>query len=462
MAKIFLAFYNGIKKSNEKYAMPIFYESFIKGLRDSGNDVFAIMHTDWKANFKKIPENLLNEIKSYNPDLIFLFNNSFYDISNEFDCPIIIYEVDSPLYYRNTDAIKEKPARYKFFVAASTSIEILQDEYNIPKQNIIQVPFFTEVKASKTEFLYNISFIGTKFRCTKKNCYNKFIETNPDVNDREDFLNLISKLEENPFIKKEELLKNVESSKIPDTFDINEIIFLLSDYRRIEILSAIADLGLHIWGNSLWANDSYNNHKLILRYHPEQVFSLEDNQFIYNSSKIGINIGHLQAKNGFPWRVFDVMASNSCLVTEYHGDFAKYFPDLKLPYFSNTWEARKQCKKLLQDENYRLDIVRKSHEIVENNYRFNNILKIMENYLDIDLSSNIAKMQLSISSDSEAQISSLCRIAELKEWVNAENTDSAVHKKGKKLKEPKKIKDKIRYKIWKHYSKILKQKGMIQ
>ena len=125
MAKIFLAFYNGIRSSKDKNAMPIFYETFIKGLENAGNEVFAIMHSFWNKDFDEIPPLLLEEIKSFNPDLIFLFNNSFYDLSKHFECPIIIYEVDSPIYYRNVNNIKSTPNRYKYFVAASSSTEII-------------------------------------------------------------------------------------------------------------------------------------------------------------------------------------------------------------------------------------------------------------------------------------------------------------------------------------------------
>ena len=283
MAKIFLAFYNGIKESDKEYAMPPFFESFIKGLKENGNEIFAIMHPDWQANFDTIPTNLLNEIKNFNPDVIFLFNNSFYNLTPYFDCPIIVYEVDSPLYYKNIENIKSNPARYKFFVSASTSADIIHNEFKVPKKNIIQVPYFTEVKAQNTKNLYNISFIGSKFRGPHKNLYNKFMETAPSEDERKDFLNLISKLEENPFLTEEELFKDVDSEKIKQTFDPYEAVFLLSDYKRINVLSAVANLGLNIWGNKRWAKDAYNNHELILRYHPEPVFSLEDNQFIYNS-----------------------------------------------------------------------------------------------------------------------------------------------------------------------------------
>lgn len=453
MARIFSAFFNGIKGAKDSYAIPLFYEGFIKGLQDNGNEVFAIMHSYWNKDFNEIPSDLLQDIRNFNPDLIFLFNNNFYDLSKEFDCPIIVYEVDSPLYYRNKNTLIKNPERFNFFVANSTSIDILKNEFNVPKKNILHVPFFTSIQAENIEQTKNISFIGSKFKNSYKNCFNKFMETNPCDQERKEFMQLMNTLQKNVFISKEKLFENTTSEKILKTFIPEEIISLLSDYKRIDVLSSIADLGLDIWGTPNWATDTYNEPKLILNYHKEIVYSIKDNQDIYNSSKIGISIGHLQEKTGFPWRIFDIMASNACLVTEYHGDFDKYIPGLKLPYFSNAWEAHEQCQKLLKDESYRLDIVRQSQDIVNKNYRFINILKLMENYLNINLT---------CYKDNLIETSQTCNqqivVKNLNDWLVSEVQPE---KPKPKPKQKLKLKNKIRYKIWKHLDKKLKRKGII-
>jgi len=443
VAKIFLAFFNGLRGMDSKNAMPIFYEAFIKGLLDNGNEVFAFMHSTWIANFNPIPRHLLNEIKEFNPDLIILFNNSFYDVSSYFDCPIIIYEVDSPLYYANKKALKANPSRYKFFVAASNHIDILTNEFNVPKDNILLVPFFTEIHAEDIEKKHNICFIGTKFTDNYLSCLQKFMALKPTDEEREEFKNLVKIVEDRVFITKEELLKDTTSEKIINTINPGEIVGFLSAHRRLKTLSNLTDLGLDIWGTPNWITDIYNEPWLILNFHSTPVYSIKHNQDIYNSSKIGINIGHLQAKTGFPWRVFDILASNACLVTEYHSDFKKYIPDLKLPFFTNHWEAREQCKKILENENYRLDIVQHSQEVVNKKYRFINTLKIIEDFLVLNLGSNEenGKGNLLLTRDDL--------------WKEPP-------KKPRPKPKPKlKLKNKIRYKIWHHYNKILKRKGII-
>lgn len=294
------------------------------------------------------------------------------------------------------------------------------------------VPFFTEIKAKNTDNLYNICFIGSKFTNSNKNCFNDFINSVPSDIERKNYLALLNKYIENVFISKEELFNDEISNKIIENFDMSSICFAMSDYKRIKVLSNVADLGLDIWGTPNWANENYNEPYLVLNYHKEPVYSLADNEFVYNSSKIGINIGHLQAKGGFPWRVFDIMASNSCLVTEYFDDFSKYFPKLKLPYFSNPQEAREQCKKLLLNENYRKDIVAQSQEIVEKNHRFINVLHEIEDFLNVSLKNDTKGSEILLFEE----------IA-----VKANNKLS--------------LKNKIRYEIWNYCNKKLKQKGII-
>ena len=144
MAKIFAAFYNGILREDPR-VVPCFYESFIEGLRKHGNTVLACSYFSPPSETDPIPASLLRKIKDFNPDVIISFNNSFYDLSHEFDCPIWIYEVDSFLFYGNKEHIKKDPNRYRYIVCQSHSIQILRE--NLPgldPKHIIYVPFFKE------------------------------------------------------------------------------------------------------------------------------------------------------------------------------------------------------------------------------------------------------------------------------------------------------------------------------
>ena len=166
MAKIFTAFFNGIDDPNDIYGLPCFFDGFLQGLIDNGNDVLAFQYKTFFMDFSKHNTLLsakIEEIKKFNPDLIILFNNSFCDLTNDFDCPIIIYEVDSPLYYKNRESLLKNRDRYKFFVPQTDTMKYLREEWKIKEKNILYTPFFSSVQAVNLPFKTNISFIGTKF-----------------------------------------------------------------------------------------------------------------------------------------------------------------------------------------------------------------------------------------------------------------------------------------------------------
>ena len=392
MAKIFISFFNGVKGTDCKDAMPAFYETFCEGLVKAGNDLLIVMHSMFNKDFETIPEKLLTKKKTFDPDLIFLFNNKFYDLSDNFECPIIIYDVDSPLYYSNKDKLKNNPNRYFYFESQTDICEVLKKDFKVDSKNILMVPFFTEIREEPLEKKYNICFIGSKFHGTSKNYINLFMQDSPNDRERQQYSHLLEKVNSNPFLTQDEILEGITSCKIKKNFDINNAIFALSTEKRLKTLIFISDLGLNIWGTSNWGTDNYNMPHLNLSFDARPVYSLKHNQDIYNSSKIGISISHLQATSGFPWRVADIMASDACLVTDYHADFNKYFPHFKkhfwnheLPCFDNPMEARKLCEKLLKNDRMREDIVVHCNEIINKNYRFSNVLKVMADFLPVSI-----------------------------------------------------------------------------
>lgn len=385
---IFISFINAIKDPDNKYAVPCFYESFLKKLQELSHNILVYSHYGFSKHFRKIPEHLKEKIRNFSPDLVFLFNNAFYDISKIVECPIIIYEVDSPLYYSNKDAIKQNPSRYKFITSQNASAAQIHDIYNVDHSNILEIPFFTELQPKEMDVSNNIAFIGTKFY-SKIPCnpYIRFMQSNPSDNERREFMSLLGKLSKDPFLETDVFLKkyNSDSIKIKDSFSCAEYISALSGFKRVSVLSAVADLGLDLYGTPEWITDIYNDPLVALSYKNKKIYSIEHNMDVYNSVKIGLNVNHIQAVEGFSWRVCDIMATNCCLVTESTFNITKYFGKISIPTFSSPWEAREQCKHLLSNENYRKDIVASCQELINSKFRFIHILPKIEEFLGVDL-----------------------------------------------------------------------------
>lgn len=386
MANIFVAFYNGISDPENPNAMPIFYQGFIEGLIKAGNNVYTVAHSCFGCDFEQIDEDLKEQIKRLKLDICFIFSNAFYDLSDIVDCPIVIYEADTPIYYSNKEVLKRKPERFIYFVAQTDSAAVIQREFGVSSDKIFYVSLFTEIYAEDVEKTTNISFIGSKFNPNplylphsfwrllsneEKGWYKKCVET----------------IKNNPNITSEELmvLHNIKSENIKVRLNIKEILMYLSGERRIQLLSALADLGLDLYGTESWGKEYFYNSELTMSFCDKKVYSLTHNQEILNSSRIGINISHLQATSGFPWRVMDIMASDACLVTDYHSDFEKLFPGLKIPTYTSIYEARELCKKLIDDDVWRREVVLQCQEAVNEKFRFRNLLQKLEEYSGVNM-----------------------------------------------------------------------------
>lgn len=390
MANIFFSFFDGTEDLKNPNAMSCHYESLLNGFAGFGNNILYYQHKYWGKDFGKAPVSFLNTIKKFKPDLIILFDNRcYYDLYKTFNCPIIIWEADSYLYFSNQEKIKENPDRYIYIVGQTVLVKEIKKFFNIKKYNQVHyLPSVTSVVAENIKQNIEISFIGTKFHCN--DIVGNFMKKNPNNIEIKQYKKLINYIEQFPFSNDQKLLTkfNIKSDKIKNDFSIRSIVDMLSTKNRIQILSAVADLGLNLYGQTSWIDNLSHEPNLVLSYQNNKIYTLKQNQDIYNSSKISININHAQAQTGFSWRVSDIMASNACLVTQYKKDIKYLFPKLNIPMFNNRYEAYEICKKLLKNNSLRREIVLSSQEIINKNYRYINLLKNLQNIIGISLISS--------------------------------------------------------------------------
>lgn len=389
MANILITFFNGITDEKNPDAIPMFYEGFINRLDKEGNEILAIPHRLFGVDFPEIDQETQKMIIGFKPDICFVFNNAFFDLCDIVDCPIVIYEVDSPRYFANKQMIRKHPDRYLYFVIQTASREVLRKDFGVKDEHVFYVPLYTEIYADEMQQTANISFVGSKFTKNEGDLFIEFMQSNPTREEKEMFLSCIDEIAQKPQITPEELVYKcrVTSELVARKLAIPSILMALSGEKRIKVLSAVADLGLELYGTKNWGSDYYCDLRLNLSYNNKNVYSIRDNQEILNASKIGISVAHLQATSGFPWRVMDIMASKACLVTDYHSDFEKLFPEVMkvLPVYETPHEAREICQKLLKEEGMRIEIVQRCNEVVDKKYRFVHLLQKMEEYSGIKM-----------------------------------------------------------------------------
>ncbi|MFN3926854.1 MAG: hypothetical protein ACK4QL_05940 [Pseudanabaenaceae cyanobacterium] len=286
------------------------------------------------------------------------------------DCPILILEADSYVFFHKKELIKKYIDRILIAVFHPNRVTFLQKEYRL-KDKIIILPCSTRLQPESVEKDINISFIGTL----------GVVDNNSLV------VNLAKNVHDGKFLSKaksifDKALYNFDDVKPSDLETLrcsqHELFWYLSTYTRVAFLDAVAPLGLACYGQFLGLERMSSFYDLFFCLRSELVLSMQENQDIYNRSKVSINLHFPQNSRQkelsvYSWRVPDIMATNACLASvECHAlkrDFGKW---VQIPQFSNKIEAYEICKKLLDNESLRQDIVWRSQlAIKEGGFTFN-------------------------------------------------------------------------------------------
>ena len=175
-------------------------------------------------------------------------------------------------------------------------------------------------------------------------------------------------------------LEDLEKNKISYVSFFHYISYL----NRVKVLENICDLGLVLFSKIYGMKNIAKLGNLIFSINEiNDILSASENKDIYDRSKLSINLHFAHNSidpnlSSYSWRVPDIMASNSCLVSTYcpalDQDFSKW---VKIPQFSNKFEAYDLCRKLLSDESWRKDVVENSKiAIKEGGFTFDD--RVME------------------------------------------------------------------------------------
>ena len=151
---------------------------------------------------------------------------------------------------------------------------------------------------------------------------------------------------------------------------------LATTQNRIQGLLRVEDLGLRLFGNDLWLNSLAVTPKLAERFEfLERVNSHDRLLATYARSRISVNIPNVQNCAGLAVRVFDVIASPSLLITEYHpdSDLIRLFgPDCPVPMYKDFAHLRHLCRHFLDHEDERLALVARCNALVGRDFRIPN------------------------------------------------------------------------------------------
>jgi hypothetical protein len=373
-----------------------FFEGWIRVLVREGNDVMHMVTNDfledpWNnpvLDQNIDPQKLADKIKDFNPDIIISSNNSIAEeVIQNTNCPIVAYSSDHPRNHFSQHYYKKYQDRYYFFCGHQETLVEIKELLNIGDDRVFEILPATDVRSDNIEQDKNITFIGSHWGMDKS--FQRAIRDKITEDSKNSLLirDIITQVTLNPSIKPEEITKKLHLKsigKFPMELFIPYVTRLVSCNFRLNVLSQIATIdGFYLYGPQDWMETINFSIDLALSYRNQTIVSLEDVQNLYNSSKIGFNTSHFQTKSGFSWRVRDVMATNAVLVSDERSDFKEFFPKIKIPTYSNAFEAKKICQDLLKDDLWRKDISLQCQEVINSSNRFEHRLKDMEGILNM-------------------------------------------------------------------------------
>lgn len=350
--------------------------SYFEGLKNSFNNAnHDVLHINL-LNFGGVstldennnPENhliLTQKITSFNPDLIIAFNNQItkkiYEITN---CPVLVWWCDDPSYIdcHGNQYIQKYRERIYFGVFSDNQFEYIKSTYAFDKNRILLTKPSTGFYKKDIKQDKSITYVGSVY--TIPDCVTLDVIQRLSKN-RVGLYTAFNKLQYNLDDKEgNEFFKQILQKE-----DIkNDVAFISSYYQKTQTLIALASFfDLHIYSSSGTYSDlsipAKSNLDLMVSHHIDELCNdIDDVANIYNSSKISINLNTSYAnkgdKGGLSWRVCDVMATNSCLISNISPALDQCFGKwVKIPQFTTKQEAYDISKNILAEYNWRQDIV---------------------------------------------------------------------------------------------------------
>lgn len=149
---------------------------------------------------------------------------------------------------------------------------------------------------------------------------------------------------------------------------------IVTNHGRVNIVNRLAPLGLRLYGNDRWKKLMPYNTAVVASFHSaKSLTSHADLMEIYDNSLISINLPQAQAGTGIQYRVLDVLASRSLLLTKYvDGTDLSYLfgKENSIETFSNLEELASKCQFYLEHEAERTASVAKCNALVSRGYGF--------------------------------------------------------------------------------------------
>jgi len=346
-----------------------FYKLMSEMLQRAGNDVLCI-DCVWGAK-KNLPLSVKDKIIEFNPDVCLITNYGFWDLADIIDCPLWYMDIDSienvsmATIYRMRNNI----SRCAFIISEPQHAQIIKEKFNATDEQIvlINLPYYEISNSSEKDM--DLLYFGTNY-CSEGYLFlNNFTRKNITDREYEQANTVLQQFENNPVSTSKELYNDnhfytCNRIEINDKKTYNQILGV----RKLKLLSRLCELGLTIKGAG-WNGNSLNYFpEILMNSVNSRSYDFDDIHKLYDSSKVVLYLNNGPFVAGSYLRIIDALSSDTCLVAQKGGLYDDLLQSAGVPMFETAEEALNICKQLIEDDNKRNRIIKKSHKYIKANY----------------------------------------------------------------------------------------------
>lgn len=450
MVNILITHYSGVVFNGE-YQSSCFYDGLIKGLTESGHNCMQVLTSEflrapWNGHNKPInsylKHNLLEAIKKFKPDLVISFNNSSIEgIEDVLNCPIALWDSDTFQFFNDKGKLKKNADRYYYMAFSEYGVQDYIRNLKISESRVCRVPSATAIESENEKKCYNLSFIGNPF-FNSASLIKVFIK----------YPHLIGVSSEYLTINKEKIERLLK----PYNVSFTALQYCRSGDKRAQIIMGLLELGIKVFGPNEWLNLAPFASDLVEAYDPSSVYSLKHNNLIYDRSKVSLNVCHTQIITGYPWRVLDILASSSVLLSEFkpdlHRDLA-HLVDLQL--YASPNDAYNKARKILKDDSLRYDLISQQNAAIEQGFRWKHRLRLIEQLTGVPLDSTASQSSKGRYELFRFKLNSIDELSyKTAIYFSRRKTVKKIEQKAKKLPVRMWIKRHIKISLWNIFKKL--------
>lgn len=396
MANVIISAFSNVTFTKEKF-QDSFVQGFINVLLRMGNNVMSIYGNDLLTGMitpyiphKEAHEHFMDKVKKFKPDLIITFNHYFpcKELITETNCPIVVYVSDGCDLFAFPELIKKYIDRYTFLKPCKGIYDNMKAYMPFVKESqYCDFGYATDFRRMDIEQDVNISFLGS-IPTWHESVHDHFLN-NSSNEDKDRFFAEMEKLRKDPSIKMNYVLPEVDKFK-PKFHLETVVLWMMTVKERFMVLSELCDLGIRIQGfKKAFVDCGMINYELLKAFNYDICVTQEQSQLLFNRSKISLNLPNARNTTGVSWRVPDIFASQSVLLSNRMPDIDMLMKGyIDMPQYESPIEARELAQKLLNDDKWRQDISLASNKMVEDKCRFEPKIENIASHTGVNLKSD--------------------------------------------------------------------------